>query len=309
MSNNNDVTGCWLTVVIATYNRKALVTSAIDSVLASGTDGVEIIVVDDASTDGTVDMLRARYAEAPAVRVVRAAVNGGPSRARNIALAQARGRWFLPLDSDCELVPGGLDLIRRECDAAPDTLLFFSCRSWPAGQRLDVMVGRGSIAHDDLLLRRTSGELWPVVPLMPLRQHALAYPPLRCGAESLLWMRLSRHIPAVFTDTILVNYRTDSEGRLCGPEQQLRSSACLALAALTHANLLRQEGHGGTAAFRNRVTAAGVYLLLSGRRARARRVLWSVARRGHAAAAALLPLSVFSSKLLARLFLSYRSRA
>lgn len=84
-------------MIIPTYNRRELVQRAIDSVLAQTHPVDEILVVDDGSTDGTGEALRARYGER--IRYHWQA-NAGVSTARNAGMALATGRYFALLDSD-----------------------------------------------------------------------------------------------------------------------------------------------------------------------------------------------------------------
>lgn len=84
-------------MIIPTYNRRELVQRAIDSVLAQTHPVDEILVVDDGSTDGTGEALRARYGER--IRYHRQD-NAGVSAARNAGMALATGRYFALLDSD-----------------------------------------------------------------------------------------------------------------------------------------------------------------------------------------------------------------
>ena len=87
-----------ISVVLATYDRRHALPRAIASVLAQ--DGVrfELIVVDDASRDGTRAYLATL--EDPRIRVIVAERNGGPSAARNLGLAAARAAIVAFLDSD-----------------------------------------------------------------------------------------------------------------------------------------------------------------------------------------------------------------
>src|SRR5215470_19748389 len=87
-----------ISVVLATYDRRHSLPRAIASVLAQ--DGVrfELIVVDDASRDGTPDYL-ATLAD-PRIRVITAERNGGPSAARNLGLKAAQADIVAFLDSD-----------------------------------------------------------------------------------------------------------------------------------------------------------------------------------------------------------------
>ncbi len=87
-----------ISVVLATHNRAALLPRAIAGVLAQQGARFELIVVDDASTDGTPAYL-ATLAD-PRIRVIRAVRNLGPSGARNRGLEAARGEIVAFLDSD-----------------------------------------------------------------------------------------------------------------------------------------------------------------------------------------------------------------
>ena len=94
-----------VTVVIPAYNSKDLIGTALDSVLRQTYTPVETIVVDDGSTDGTGDWVRAQY---PAIRVVRIP-NQGPSSARNQGIHLATGKYVAFLDADDEWHSGKLE--------------------------------------------------------------------------------------------------------------------------------------------------------------------------------------------------------
>lgn len=83
-------------VVIPTFNRRTLLAEAIDSVLLQHCPDLEIVVVDDGSSDGTHEMISMRY---PQVRYFHQA-NRGPAAARNLGLRMARGDLVGLLDSD-----------------------------------------------------------------------------------------------------------------------------------------------------------------------------------------------------------------
>jgi glycosyltransferase involved in cell wall biosynthesis len=96
-----------VSAVITTYNRLAVVPTAIDSALSQAGCEPEVIVVDDGSTDGSVAEIRRRYAAEPRLRVVTRA-NGGPAAARNLGIDVASGEWIALLDSDDWWEPGYL---------------------------------------------------------------------------------------------------------------------------------------------------------------------------------------------------------
>jgi glycosyltransferase involved in cell wall biosynthesis len=108
-------------VIIPTHNRCALVERAVESVLTAATGiGMEVIVVDDASTDATVRVLREKFRHDARVRTIPLAVNAGPSTARNDGLAAATGELILFLDSDDLLLPHALALAQAAFEQVPE---------------------------------------------------------------------------------------------------------------------------------------------------------------------------------------------
>lgn len=111
-----DRTAPRVSVVIPTHNRATAVVYAIESVLAQTFTDLEVIVVDDGSTDGTAALLAERYGGDSRVRVLERE-QGGVSAARNLGLDQATGSLIAFLDSDDRWQPWKLDL-QIECLAA-----------------------------------------------------------------------------------------------------------------------------------------------------------------------------------------------
>ena len=99
-----------MSVVIPTYNRRGLVTEAVRSVLEQGEDRVEILVVDDGSSDGTAAHLAALGWP---LRVLALPHSGVIARVRNAGIREARGAFVAFLDSDDVWLPGKL---RRQLD-------------------------------------------------------------------------------------------------------------------------------------------------------------------------------------------------
>jgi glycosyltransferase involved in cell wall biosynthesis len=95
-----------ISIVLATYDRRQSLQRAIASVLAQGDVQFELIVVDDASRDGTADYL-ATLSD-PRIRTVTAERNGGPGAARNFGLKAARAGIVAFLDSDDAYLPNRL---------------------------------------------------------------------------------------------------------------------------------------------------------------------------------------------------------
>ncbi len=96
-----------VSVVIPTYNRAHSIERSIQSVLRQTFTDFELIIVDDGSTDGTQDLVRA--ITDPRVRLVSMPKNGGPSAARNLGIREAVADWIAFQDSDDEWLPEKLE--------------------------------------------------------------------------------------------------------------------------------------------------------------------------------------------------------
>ena len=89
-----------VSIVMANYNGLRYIEAALQSALAQSLRNIEVIVADDASTDGSADLVAAIASTDARVRLLRAPVNGGSGVARNLCLDAARGRWIAVMDSD-----------------------------------------------------------------------------------------------------------------------------------------------------------------------------------------------------------------
>jgi glycosyltransferase involved in cell wall biosynthesis len=98
-----------VSVIIPTFNRAYCIERAIGSALAQTHPHLEIVVVDDGSTDNTAELMRARYGSDPRVRYVHQA-NGGVCAARNTGFEEATGSFVALLDSDDAWKPWKLEL-------------------------------------------------------------------------------------------------------------------------------------------------------------------------------------------------------
>lgn len=123
-----------VSVVMTAYNREAFIGEAIESVLAQRVTNFELIVVDDASTDGTVAAAR-RYLQDPRVRLVVNERNLGDYPNRNYGASLVRAEFFKFHDSDDVLYPHALEVMLTGLKALPHAAFALSSgRGW-AGVR------------------------------------------------------------------------------------------------------------------------------------------------------------------------------
>src|SRR5580658_11080358 len=107
-----------LSVVIPTWNRAALVGEAVESALGQEGGDLEVIVVDDGSTDGTAEFIERRFGKS--VKLLRMAMRSGVGAARNEGVSQATGDLLSFLDSDDLWLPGKLKAELDVLERFPD---------------------------------------------------------------------------------------------------------------------------------------------------------------------------------------------
>jgi GT2 family glycosyltransferase len=114
-----------VSVIIVSFNTREVLRQCLQSVLddAEGLEA-EIIVVDNNSTDGSPEMVALDF---PQVVLIRSEINLGFGEGNNVALRQARGRYFVLLNSDAFFVKGALPLALRHMDENP-TVGLGGCR-------------------------------------------------------------------------------------------------------------------------------------------------------------------------------------
>ncbi len=128
-----------VTVIIPTYNRRRWIGECLNSVKAQSYPHVETLIVDDGSTDGTVEWLRSepRYSFA---RIHVQPKNGGASVARNDGIRMARGELIAFIDSDDVLAPEHVERAVKVFGEQPQAGLF-CCDSTMIGPDSEVLLG------------------------------------------------------------------------------------------------------------------------------------------------------------------------
>lgn len=107
-----------ISVALCTYNGERFLREQLDSVLAQDYPSLEVVVVDDASTDGTRALLDAYAARDPRIRVTTNPTNLGFRRNFEVALGRCRGELIAPCDQDDVWLPGKLRLLQAALGAA-----------------------------------------------------------------------------------------------------------------------------------------------------------------------------------------------
>jgi GT2 family glycosyltransferase len=109
-----------VSVVVVSYETRDDLAACLASLADAGGPGLETIVVDNASTDGSADMVARDF---PAVRLVRSTENQGFGAACNRGAAVASGAYLLFLNSDAQVTAGAVPALARVLDTQPDVAI------------------------------------------------------------------------------------------------------------------------------------------------------------------------------------------
>jgi glycosyltransferase involved in cell wall biosynthesis len=205
----NQVIPGLVSVIVPVYNRENLVGMTIDSILAQTYPDIEVIAINDGSTDGSLAVLKTYADSHPGKVVIVDQQNSGQVRARNNGIKHSRGEYIAFLDSDDTWAPqklakqlvlfnGDIGLVYcgiHEVDPNGKVLHTVSCE-----QNL-----RGYIYQQLLVKNRMTGGT-VVVSRTALESAGLFDESFQAAENWDLWIRIARLFPVDYVDEPLLNY-------------------------------------------------------------------------------------------------------
>ncbi|OQW96400.1 MAG: hypothetical protein BWK77_04870 [Verrucomicrobia bacterium A1] len=203
-----------VSVVIPTYNRASFIRGAIESVLTQTYGDLELLVVDDGSTDDTPAVVAAiRDAR---LRYIRCDTNEGAAAARNRGIREARGEYVAFQDSDDVWLAGKLDKQMRAFDAAADAGVVYcgfrrehyGVRSYIPDRSLPVREGD---IHQQLLIENFVSAQTIVARRSALQRAGPFDPSLQPLEDWDMALRLSKHFRFALVDEPLVQSRMQTD--------------------------------------------------------------------------------------------------
>jgi glycosyltransferase involved in cell wall biosynthesis len=154
-------------IVVPAYNVAASLAACLDSICGQPFADIEVVVVDDASTDATLEVAL-RYAEQESrITLISLRANAGLGLARNAGMALARAPYLLFVDSDDTLTPGALESVadRIALAATPDVVMFGYERSYPDGRRVPDPKNTELLSHSGALTMDERIALLRIIPV------------------------------------------------------------------------------------------------------------------------------------------------
>lgn len=196
-----------ISVVIPTYDRARVLGRALDSVFAQGIDDLEVIVVDDGSSDDTRGMM-ARYPR-PVTFLEQA--NAGPAAARNKALAVARGEFIAFLDSDDTYLPRHLASRLEVFERSPETGVVHGASEVVDAQGNVVKMQRPLPGHRGRVLPALLFNNFVTLSAVMMRRACYdrvgpMHETLRFAEDWLYWLRIAAHVPFDYVDEVTLRF-------------------------------------------------------------------------------------------------------
>jgi glycosyltransferase involved in cell wall biosynthesis len=198
-----------LSVIIPTHNRADVISTAIASVLGQTYQDFEIVVVDDASTDGTAAVVKGL--KDPRIRYIRNEINKGDAGSRNIGILNSDSEYIGFLDDDDEWLPEKLELQIKPLEKNPpevggvytNTLIIDRCSGKvsnsitpePRGKLAEEILRTNPVTTSSVLLRRRC-----------FSKVGLFDESMPCSSDYDMWIRISKEFHFEFISKPLVRY-------------------------------------------------------------------------------------------------------
>jgi glycosyltransferase involved in cell wall biosynthesis len=201
-----------ISVIIPTYNSAHTLRDCIDSVCAQSYSDIQIIIVDDGSTDNTADLVRKFYDANPLVKYIRIGHTGFEGAVRNEGIRNAKGTFISFLDADDYWHKDVLSELMNSLKSAKNARIAYGGLQFVGGDK------NGKFVHD--LRKPHSGYVFynmleqnfmPIHPALLYRDVIEAYgcfnESIRIGPDYEFWLRMVYHVEVIFSPKAIGYYR------------------------------------------------------------------------------------------------------
>ncbi len=218
-----------VSVVMPVYNAERYLGESVDSILGQTFQDWELLLVDDKSRDGSPELATQYAARDPRIRAIRLDTNGGSVRARNIGIAEARGKYYAVQDSDDISLPDRLQLQVDFLERNPELAVVgaaslimdengevYASRTYPSDpeQVKKSAILANPFAHSATVVR------------MEVLKKLGGYPVLayKASDDYCLWLRLLSQYPGSNLPEFLLKYRLFASQYKNSIRQKLRNT-------------------------------------------------------------------------------------
>ena len=219
-------------VIVPLYNKAPYVRHALESVFAQTYKDFECIVVDDGSTDGSLDIVRAINDEMSRDKSLNephtlndgrfkifSQANAGVAAARNNGVAKSRGEYLCFLDADDWWEPEMLEEMDKLIREYPEAGLYATNYVYykPGKTHVALNIERGYMNYPEAYLHSIAMPVWTGAACMPRKVFAEMgeFPEgIKLGEDFLLWAKTALHYPVAFCEKALAYYNNDVPSHL-----------------------------------------------------------------------------------------------
>ena len=193
-----------VSVIVPVYNSESTLGRSIESVLNQSYRDVELILVDDCSSDLSLQICNQYHSADPRITVLRKSTNSGAGESRNLGIANARGEYIAFLDADDTWF---LDKIKIQLEVMERLKLRATHTSYLRnyGAIKEVRVDAHDVSRQDL--NKTNGICCSSAMLRRSDVENIKMPSLRMRQDWAYWLKISEKIGTIYAiDQVLVRY-------------------------------------------------------------------------------------------------------
>lgn len=211
-----------VSIIMATYNRAHTIVRAVDSVLNQTYKNFELIIVDDGSTDNTLEILK-KYDD-PRIRIFLHETNKGVTAAKNSGFEQIKGEWFGTFDSDDELKPYAIETLMNIPLNVDNkiTSVIGNCVDANTGNLTGKGLTEDGYINGNEVQAYVEGDFWGLI-RTDLLQNDRLNENIR-GLESVLWYKINARANKYYTHKILDIIHTEGTDRVSTSKFKLKKS-------------------------------------------------------------------------------------
>ena len=201
-----------VSVIVSTYNRAGTILRTLESILNQTYTNIEIIVVDDGSTDNTLELLAGLKDER--IRIIKHPVNRGVTAAKNTGLDNIRGEWFVSVDSDDEIVPEAIEtLIRIPLEVDPTvTAIDSGAYETESNSMSEKGLQKDQYVDEATIIRECAGDVFGMTKTSLIGSDRLNED--LPGWEDTLWYKVNARANRYYLHKKLQIYHTEGDDRI-----------------------------------------------------------------------------------------------
>ncbi|MBO4106825.1 glycosyltransferase family 2 protein [Streptococcus suis] len=203
-----------VSVIIPMYNAEQFIQETIQSVLAQTYQVFEIIVVDDQSSDNSMETVRSLIAKDSRIRLLQNEVNSGVAVARNAGVAEANGRFICFLDADDLWLS---DKLAKQVSFMLENSYAFSFTSYQFADENGLPIKSpvhvpGRLSYKEALRKHTIWTSTVMLDLEQLTKQQIEMPNVRRGQDTATWWKILKVTDYAYSiDEVLSLYRRTSD--------------------------------------------------------------------------------------------------